>query len=34
MMYVGFKKVSPELDTGLPLAKAYADALQLYEADR
>jgi hypothetical protein len=34
IMYVGFQLVNPELDTGLPLAGAYADALQLYEAER
>lgn len=31
MMYVGFKKVQPDLDTTLPLDDAYALALRMYQ---
>ncbi|RIK38232.1 MAG: hypothetical protein DCC55_21740 [Chloroflexi bacterium] len=33
LMYVGFKQVNPELDTGLPFAEAYTNALQLYQTN-
>jgi hypothetical protein len=31
LMYVGFKKVQPDVDTGLPFDDAYAQALSMYE---
>ena len=33
IVYVGFKQVNPELDTGLPLAEVYTNALQLYQTN-
>jgi len=31
LMYVGFKKVQPDIDTGMPFDDAYAQALSMYE---
>lgn len=33
LMYVGFKKVEPDLNTRVPLDDAYRQALQMYEMD-
>jgi tetratricopeptide (TPR) repeat protein len=33
LMYVGFKRVQPGVDSGIPLDDAYKDALTLYDAD-
>jgi hypothetical protein len=32
LMCVGFKRVDPSLDTGLPFADAYSTALTLYQS--
>ena len=34
LMYVGFKRVQPGVDSGIPLDDAYEHALSLYEADK
>lgn len=31
LMYVGFKKVDPAVDTGIRLDRAYQEALEMYE---